>query len=64
MIWSISGEHFEKDFTELNPMQKVPVLDDNGFVLTERYLYIRQIQIIMLKDMIFLFSAIISNTQS
>lgn len=29
------GEHRTPDFTELNPMQKVPVLEDNGFVLTE-----------------------------
>ncbi len=24
------------EFTKLNPMQKLPVLEDNGFVLTER----------------------------
>jgi len=33
---SISGEHFKEEFTKLTPWQKVPVLDDNGFVLTER----------------------------
>ncbi|XP_076587322.1 glutathione S-transferase theta-2 [Chaetodon auriga] len=29
------GEHRTPDFTKLNPMQKVPVMVDNGFVLTE-----------------------------
>ncbi|XP_061586128.1 glutathione S-transferase theta-2 [Cololabis saira] len=29
------GEHKTPEFTKLNPMQKVPVLEDNGFVLTE-----------------------------
>uniref|UniRef100_A0A672K5B8 Glutathione S-transferase theta 2 n=1 Tax=Sinocyclocheilus grahami TaxID=75366 RepID=A0A672K5B8_SINGR len=30
-------QHCCECFTKLNPMQKVPVLDDNGFILTERY---------------------------
>uniref|UniRef100_A0A3Q4BYY5 glutathione transferase n=1 Tax=Mola mola TaxID=94237 RepID=A0A3Q4BYY5_MOLML len=29
------GEHRSPEFTELNPLQKVPVMVDNGFVLTE-----------------------------
>ncbi|MFT7808451.1 glutathione S-transferase theta-1-like [Arapaima gigas] len=29
------GEHKTAEFTELNPMQKVPVMVDRGFVLTE-----------------------------
>ncbi|KAG7480895.1 hypothetical protein MATL_G00061140 [Megalops atlanticus] len=29
------GENKTPDFTKLNPMQKVPVMVDNGFVLTE-----------------------------
>ncbi|XP_070689831.1 glutathione S-transferase theta-2 [Pempheris klunzingeri] len=29
------GEHRTPEFTKLNPMQKVPVMVDNGFVLTE-----------------------------
>lgn len=29
------GEHRTAEFSKLNPMQKVPVLVDNGFVLTE-----------------------------
>ncbi|KAG7999724.1 Glutathione S-transferase theta-1 [Nibea albiflora] len=30
-----AGENRTPKFTKLNPMQKVPVLEDNGFVLTE-----------------------------
>uniref|UniRef100_A0A3Q2C7C9 glutathione transferase n=1 Tax=Cyprinodon variegatus TaxID=28743 RepID=A0A3Q2C7C9_CYPVA len=30
-----SGENRTADFSKLNPMQKVPVMVDNGFVLTE-----------------------------
>ncbi|XP_033992946.1 glutathione S-transferase theta-2 isoform X1 [Trematomus bernacchii] len=29
------GEHRTPEFTEINPMQKVPVMVDNGFILTE-----------------------------
>ncbi|KAL6115035.1 uncharacterized protein ACO6RY_05665 [Pungitius sinensis] len=29
------GENRTPEFTKLNPMQKVPVMEDNGFVLTE-----------------------------
>ncbi|XP_078410586.1 glutathione S-transferase theta-2 [Cetorhinus maximus] len=29
------NEHRSPEFTKLNPMQKVPVIEDNGFVLTE-----------------------------
>lgn len=31
-----AGENRTPEFTKLNPMQKVPVMVDNGFVLTER----------------------------
>ena len=29
------GEHLEDIFTELNPFQQVPVLDDNGFIVRD-----------------------------
>ena len=32
----LKGEHFTPEFTKINPTQKVPVIDDNGFILTER----------------------------
>ena len=31
----MSGEHVQEPFTRLNPSKQVPVLDDDGFVLTE-----------------------------
>lgn len=30
-----AAEHLEKAFTDLNPFQQVPVLDDNGFVVRD-----------------------------
>ena len=33
----VTGEHFGDEFTKINPFQRVPVIDDNGFVLSERY---------------------------
>lgn len=32
----ITGEHFGEAYGKLNPFRKVPVIDDNGFILTER----------------------------
>lgn len=29
------GEHLEKTYTDINPFQQVPVLDDNGFVVRD-----------------------------
>jgi glutathione S-transferase len=31
----MTGEHLKEPFTKLNPSKQVPVLDDDGFVLTE-----------------------------
>lgn len=31
------GEHFEEAFGKINPLRKVPVIDDNGYKLTERF---------------------------
>merc|ERR1711971_62441 len=29
------GEHRQEEYSKLNPFQRVPVIDDDGFVLTE-----------------------------
>ena len=34
----LSGEQLSQEFARINPFRKVPVIDDNGFILTERYL--------------------------
>lgn len=31
-----SGEHYTEEYKKSNPLSKVPVIDDNGFILTER----------------------------
>jgi glutathione S-transferase len=31
------GEHFSEEYENLNPLKKVPVIDDHGFILRERY---------------------------
>jgi glutathione S-transferase len=30
-------EHMTNDYAKINPLKKVPTIDDNGFILTERY---------------------------
>jgi hypothetical protein len=37
----IAGEHLASEFTAINPIRRVPVIDDNGFILTERWVIIR-----------------------
>jgi len=37
IIQLIAGEHRSEEFTKINPFQKIPVIDHDGFVLTERY---------------------------
>jgi glutathione S-transferase len=34
----VSGEHKKEEYKKINPFQKVPVIDHDGFLLTERYL--------------------------
>lgn len=31
----LTGEHLQPAYTAINPNQQVPVLDDDGFILTE-----------------------------
>ena len=38
-------EHMTDDYAKINPFQKVPAIDDDGFCLTERFVYDRKIKI-------------------
>jgi glutathione S-transferase len=35
-------EHFSDEFVQINPFKKVPVVDDDGFIVTERWLLIKK----------------------
>ncbi len=32
-----TGEQMTEEYRQMNPYMKVPVIDDGGFILTERY---------------------------
>jgi glutathione S-transferase len=36
------GEHLSEEYEKLNPLKKVPVIDDHGFILRERYVDLRE----------------------
>ena len=36
MYLEFSGEHMTEEFAKVNPFQRVPVINDDGFQLTER----------------------------
>jgi glutathione S-transferase len=31
-----------EEYEQLNPLKKVPVIEDDGFILRERYVYFRK----------------------
>jgi glutathione S-transferase len=33
----LAGEHLSEEYEKLNPLKKVPVVEDHGFILRERY---------------------------
>ncbi len=35
VILQLNGDHFQPEFTEINPLQRVPVIDDDGFRVVE-----------------------------
>lgn len=37
--YCLSGEHLSEEYEKLNPLKKVPVIDDDGFILRERYVH-------------------------
>ena len=36
----LTGEHRRKDFEKVNPFKLLPVIEDDGFYLPERYVFI------------------------
>ena len=36
-------ENLSDEFVRINPFKKVPVIDDDGFIVTERWLLIRKL---------------------
>jgi len=37
--YCLTGEHLSEEFEKLNPLKKVPVIEDDGFILRERYVH-------------------------
>jgi glutathione S-transferase len=37
VCYSLVGEHLSEEYEKLNPLKKVPVIDDHVVVLRERY---------------------------
>lgn len=44
----VTGEQFSAEFEAINPFKKVPVIDDKGFILTERYVKYYVLNVLMI----------------
>jgi len=38
-LYYLTGDHLSEEYEKLNPLKKVPVIEDDGFILRERYVH-------------------------
>ena len=39
LIFSFPGQQHEADFVKKSPFHKIPIIDDDGFLLAERFVH-------------------------
>ena len=41
LIFSYPGQQHEADFVKKSPFHKIPLIDDDGFLLAERFVHVK-----------------------